>query len=283
MTYRDFLALRAAELHSSDTPFLDASLILAKALGLTRDRILSSLNLELPALPELFAALWRRRLDGESVAYILGEKEFFGKSFRVDSRVLVPRPDTEILVEAALETGDWLEANGISNLRLHDLCTGSGAVAISIAAERPRWKVSASDISRPALEVAAANSRRILAGEIVLSHADLLEGLGPFDMIVSNPPYVPSGETDELLSRGWGEPRLALDGGRDGLDIVRRLAAQAGSALVPGGFLLIETDSLQVPYTCAILRSSGFDEIRIFRDLGGKERVTGARKGVPGA
>lgn len=285
MTYREFLAAKAAELRrrqngSDDTAFLDVSLILARCLGIPRTQLLMKYPETIAPgdIPPSFEEGWARRLAGESVAYIVGMKEFFGRDFLVDRRVLAPRPDTETLVSAALEVGDAMEPDSHA-LRLHDLCTGSGAVAISIAAERPAWSVSASDISADALDIARANASRLLEKKLPLLLADLLAGLeGPFDIITANPPYVPTGETAALLSQGWKEPALALDGGPDGLDIVSRLVRQAGAFLAPGGFLLIETDSLQSESLRVMFRSEGFVDIRVWRDLAGLDRITGARK-----
>ena len=279
MTYREFLAACTAELRGSETPFLDASLILAKSLGISRSTLLARLPEQMGPQPEGFAALWLRRLAGEGISYILGRREFFGREFLVDGRVLSPRPDTELLVAAALELGDGLgKAQGKGALRVHDLCTGSGAVAVSLAAERPFWELSASDISADALEVAMINSLGILGRHIPLAQADLLEGLGgPFDLITANPPYVPTEETTTLLEEGWGEPRLALDGGVDGLDIIRRLAAQAPATLARGGFLLVEIDALQAAETRSILEKEGFEGLKIWKDLAGLERVVSAR------
>ena len=293
MTYREFLAAKAAELRAVDvggagsgpgdgaetgTPFLDATLVFAHCMGIPRGKLLARFpeNLNPNVIPASFETAWTRRLAGESIAYIVGTKEFFGREFLVDHRVLVPRPDTETLVTAALELGDLIAQ---ASLRLHDVCTGSGAVAISIAAERPSWSVSASDISSQALDVARANSRRLLGREIVLARADLLDGFeGPFDIITANPPYVPTEETAALLSRGWKEPALALDGGPDGLAIVSRLVVQAGRILAPGGFLLIETDALQSESVRAMFLREDFDEIRVWKDLAGLERITAGRK-----
>lgn len=288
MTYREFLVLKSSELRDGDTPFLDASLILAHCLGISREKLLMRFPEEAAGIPPLFEESWIRRLAGESIAYIVGRKEFFGRGFLVDARVLVPRPDTETLVMAALEVGDstlaeaWNARVAESRtrvLKLHDVCTGSGAVAVSIAAERPQWSVSASDISRDALDVARANAGRLLGHGIPLVLADLLAGLeGPFDIITANPPYVPTGETTELLSRGWKEPSLALDGGSDGLDLVTRLIGQAGDVLVPGGFLLVETDALQSETVRDMFMKERFVDIRTWKDLAGLDRITGARR-----
>lgn len=290
MTYREFLAQHAADLPNSDTPFLDACLLLSHSLQISRDALMSRFPERMGEVPALFSDYCARRRAGESVAYIMGKKEFFGREFRVDSRVLVPRPDTEILVQAALETGDALQAHRAPQghrtaqssgeaIRLHDACTGSGAIAVSIAAERTEWEVSASDISAAALEIARTNSRLLSADRIRFVAADLLDGLeGPFDIIAANPPYVPSEETDGLLAQGWGEPRLALDGGPDGLDLIPRLIRQAITRLSSGGFLLIETDSLQVPKVCDMFQHAGYCGIRVWKDFSGLERVTGGYK-----
>jgi len=301
VTYRQFLAARAAELAAADgendTPFLDACLVFAHSLGIARSSLLARFPELLPSdlIPASFAEAWARRLAGESVAYIIGIKEFFGREFLVDNRVLVPRPDTETLVAAALELGDELERGDATasaspgeeaapprRLRVHDVCTGSGAVAVSLAAERPGWRLSASDLSQDALDVAAANAARLLpvaAAPLALFRADLLEGFaGPFDLITANPPYVPSGETAALLARGWREPPLALDGGSDGLDLMPRLIGQAFRVLAPGGFLLIESDALQSPDIRDMFLKEGFGEVRVWKDLAGLDRITGGRK-----
>ena len=289
----EFLALRAAENKKSDTPFLDACLIAAFCMGINRDRLLASLRDSADTIPQSFEPAWKRRLSGESVAYIIGKKEFYGREFMVDRRVLVPRPDTETLVSAALELGDSrsvLAGAGIgtSKCSVLDVCTGSGAVAISIAAERPDWSLWATDISPDALEVTRLNSRRILGRVLPMLHADLLEVIerppafpampvSGFDMIVSNPPYLLSSEAQELLAEGWTEPPLALDGGPDGLILVRRLVAQARSWLKQGGFLLIETDALQIEKVHAMLETEGFRDIRAWKDLAGLPRISSGR------
>ena len=287
MTYRQFLVGKADELRGAldgadggDTPFLDACLILAHCMGISRERLFSKFPEAASDIPPTFKESWSRRLSGESVAYIVGAKEFFGREFLVDRRVLVPRPDTETLVMAALEIGDTLVAPGVARkLRLHDVCTGSGAVAISIAAERPAWSVSASDISPAALDVARLNAGRLLDKAMPTILADLMEGIeGPFDIITANPPYVPTDETAALLAQGWKEPTLALDGGPDGLAIMPRLIRQAGAALVPNGFLLVEADALQIKCVHDMFVEEGFCDSRVWKDLAGLERIIGARK-----
>lgn len=307
MTVRDALQEGAAALAGSETPFLDASLLLADALGITT----SSLHASGPdSVGDAQLARYRialaSRSRGMPVAYILGYKEFWGRNFKVDGRVLIPRADTETLVEAALRIGDALAqenretgyspkgAAALSSareraLRVHDVCSGSGCVAISLAAERPEWAVSASDLSEGALEVARANAAAILrqsagaagrpGGELLFARSDLLAAVGGMlDLIVANPPYVPSIETDSLLGLGWSEPRMALDGGPDGLDLVRRLVHQAASLLAPGGALLVEADGGQAPRVAELFRASRFIDIQTLCDLGGRPRVTSGRR-----
>jgi release factor glutamine methyltransferase len=325
MTVRGALQEGAAALAGTETPFLDASLLLADALGMTTARLHASAP-EIVAEGELerFRSRLASRSRGLPVACILGYKEFWGRRFSVDERVLVPRPDTETLVEAALKLGDIIQrekkkkdnasaetlsssAEGaeeraagslrlracIAPLRVHDACTGSGCVAISLAADRPGWSVSASDLSAGALEVAAENAAAILGpdrgagsrpgGELALTLSDLLESAlprneGAFDLIAANPPYVPSSEAEALLKLGWSEPMTALDGGADGLDLLRRLVPQAARALVPGGALLVEADGEQADAVAALFRASRFIEIETICDLGGRPRVTSGRK-----
>jgi release factor glutamine methyltransferase len=314
MNAREALREGAAALSGTESPFLDASLLLAAALGTDRTALLAA-GPESLGTGEL--ASYRSHLEararGMPVAYILGYKEFWGRRFSVDPRVLVPRPDTEALVEAALKLGDIISRarmdgesmgrteggpSGLPRLRVHEACCGSGCVAISLAAERPGWLVSASDLSDGALEVASANAEAILGrgrgslhrpgGPLGLERSDLLSFLfsrgdehsarGSFDLVLANPPYVPSAEAKALLGRGWSEPPMALDGGEDGLDLVRRLVPEAARALAPGGALLVEADGGQAGAVEELFRASRFTDIEAVLDLGGRARVTSGRK-----
>jgi release factor glutamine methyltransferase len=212
----------------------------------------------------------QRRLQGEPVAYITGRKDFFGLTLAVDARVLDPRPDTEILVEWALE----LLPPGPTG-RVLDLGTGSGAVALALQHQRPAAQVTAVDASVDALAVASANAQRLnLPVKCVLSHwMDAVTG--PFDLIVSNPPYVAEG--DPHLAALTHEPVQALTSGPDGLDDIRQIIAQAPNRLAPGGWLLLEHGWDQAAPVQALLRRAGFEEVQSRRDLGGIERCTGAR------
>ena len=298
----------------SETPSLDASLLLAAALSIEKDRLLSSLPDEIDELARSrFLGLVAERAKGRPVAYLVGRKEFWGHEFHVDERVLVPRPDTELLVELALREGCRLGAKRAAQgtaagnaaasgpavpagstapchapLGLHEACTGSGCVAISLALERPGWKVSASDISSGALAVARRNALLLLpteraGGDVDFFEADLLdlhdagEAGARYDLILANPPYVESGLARELAD-SWGEPLLALDGGSDGLDPYRRLVPQAFALLAPGGALLLEADPDEMPAIRDLLSGAGFESVETVADLAGLARVSLGRK-----
>lgn len=253
---------------------LDAELLLSRVLGL--DRIGLIVHADRPLAPaELggFRELFKRRRAGEPVAYLLGEREFYGIGLRVDARVLIPRPDTERLVEVALERTRQRSMSGSAL----DLCTGSGCVAIAFARARPTWRVTASDISPQALEVARGNAHRTGA----IRNLRLLQGplFAPlagqrFDLVTANPPYIPSGELASLPEdvRSF-EPHLALDGGQDGLDLVREIAATAQNHLNPDGLLALEIGADQGAAARAVLEQSGFRAVELARDLGGRDRV----------
>jgi release factor glutamine methyltransferase len=261
--------LRAAGIAS---PELDAALLLAEAMGLTREALFLRENDETSAEQRsAFAALLERRLGGESIALIRGFREFFGLDFVVNTGVLCPRPETELLVEKALE---WIAARSQGETRLLDLCTGSGAVAIAVKHSRHEVFVAASDISPEAIETAKINARRLSAGEIVFYQADLFEGIpGQFDIITANPPYIPTGCLAGLPPEVRLEPRLALDGGQDGLSLIRRIVSGAAGRLGRGGRLLLEIGDGQASEAAALFRAAGFHDIETYRDLGGTERV----------
>jgi release factor glutamine methyltransferase len=229
---------------------------------------------ELPAeVLDRLEGLLQRRLAGEPMAYIIGFKEFFGLRLQVDARVLDPRSDTETLVEWAL--GLLPEA---SAQRVLDLGTGSGAVALALQHQRPAAKVTAVDASAAALAVACANAQRLnLPVQFVLS--DWMNAVpGPFELIVSNPPYVADG--DPHLSALTHEPLKALTSGSDGLNDIRHIIAQAPSRLAPGGWLLLEHGWDQATAVQTLLRNAQFDAVQSRRDLAGLDRCSGGR--LPG-
>jgi release factor glutamine methyltransferase len=296
MTVRDVLNEGRALLssHHIDTPALDAGLLLAEILHTDRAGLIIKGN-DAAAGDDVAAyrRLLERRLSGECAAYILGRKEFRGLEFTVTPDVLVPRPDTETLVEAALEVlgvpGPAGVPSAADKSRVLDLCTGSGAVAVSLKNERPDLELWASDISKKALALARTNGEKLLgfsktgsAGTIHFVESDLFEKFETgaiFNLIVSNPPYVPSAEIEKLAPEVRREPKLALDGGEDGLGLIRRIIAEAGAFLAPGGFLLMEADPRQMTAIRALLNGAGWTDIKTWRDLSGRERVTGGRPG----
>lgn len=258
----------------NDSARLDVELLLGHVLGL--DRIGLIMHAERPLSPaELaqFRELFKRRRAGEPVAYLLGTREFYGLTLRVDSRVLVPRPDSERLVEVALER---TRARNMSGSAL-DLCTGSGCIAIAFARQRPTWDVTASDVSEDALSVARDNAHRTGAiRNLRLRQGSLFEAVPGerFDLVTGNPPYIPSPDIAGLPAdvRDF-EPHLALDGGADGLDLVRRIAAQAPAFLQPGGVLALEIQFDQGERASDLFREHGYQDVQVARDLGGRDRV----------
>jgi release factor glutamine methyltransferase len=259
---------------NNPSPRLDAELLLAHALESDRIRLVLDSGREL-AETELgrYRELIRRRRSGEPIAYILGRREFYGLSFAVDRRALVPRPDTEPLVEVALERTRSRSMHGLAL----DLCTGTGCVAVAFAKARPTWRVTASDVALETAELAWENVRRLgVAFSVAVAVGDLYAPVAGrrFDLVLANPPYVPSREIAELETdvRDF-EPRLALDGGTDGLDLVRRVVEQAGAHLVPGGVLAVEIGHDQGARTSELFERAGFREVTLRRDYGGRERV----------
>lgn len=247
----------------SDTPRLDAELLLAAVLGVDRARLVVDAHVRLdPSVVARFEALVARRKAHEPVAYILGRKEFRRIELLVDRRVLIPRPETELLVEVALSSP--------SGARVADVGTGSGAVALALKDERPDLSVVGTDVSADALAVARENGQRLgLDVEFVL--ADLLDGVpGRFDTVLANLPYVAAG-VDLPPDIGRYEPPVALFSGPDGLDLVRRfLPMVAGVPLVALEVGLAE-------YVASLAREAGFESVSILPDLAGHDRVVVAR------
>jgi release factor glutamine methyltransferase len=256
-----------------ENPRLDAELLVAHALGIDRMRDILDANrpLEGVELATLRDHVKRRRAY-EPIAYLRGEREFYGLKFRVDKRVLVPRPDTETLVDAALARSTHVSMS----MRQLDLCTGSGCVAIAMARQRPTASVFASDISSDALAVARDNALRLGAYNVAFVESDLFAAFAGkrFDVITANPPYIATGELATLMPDVRDhEPRLALDGGADGLDIVRRIVKDAPAHLTPGGVLAMEIGAGEAPATVALFEAQGFADVRVHRDIARIERV----------
>ncbi|QJD99931.1 peptide chain release factor N(5)-glutamine methyltransferase [Massilia forsythiae] len=259
---------------------LENRILLCHATGLSRTQLITRADDPLDAAQAArLAALVRRRLDGEPIAYIVGRREFFGLDFQVSDAVLIPRPDTELIVELALER---LPPGG----RLLDMGTGSGAIAVAIAHTRPDALVTALDVSAAALAVAQANAAangarvRFLRSDWFQALADGGVADQPvFDLIASNPPYIAAGDAHLAQGDLRFEPAGALTDHADGLSALRRIVAGAPAYLAPGGWLLLEHGYDQAAAVRALLQEGGFGEVRSWRDLGANERVSGGRFG----
>ena len=268
------LAQALAQAHTLGLPRIDAQLLLLHTVGRAgSDRawlLAHDTDPLQPAQHALFLALCQRRAAGEPVAYLTGHKEFYGLPLQVDARVLDPRPDTETLVDWALEVIAPLPAP-----RVADLGTGSGAIALALQSQRSDAQVLAVDASTDALAVAQANAER-LGLPVQFQPANWLAGVeGPFDAIVSNPPYIPS--ADPHLAALTHEPLQALASGSDGLDDIRTIVAQAPTRLAPGGWLLLEHGYDQAEAVHALLVAQGFVQVQSRNDLAGVARCTGGQ------
>ncbi len=257
-----------------DAPRLDAELLLSHVLKLDRVRLILDAARPLDAA-ELtrFRALIQRRRNHEPIAYILGEREFFGLRFRTGAGVLVPRPDSECLVEIALKRTRPRDLFG----RALDLCTGSGCIGIAFARQRPTWRMTLTDSSQSALTCAAHNTVSLGAAfQVTILDGDLFEAVGPsrFELITANPPYIASADIGGLQPDVRDhEPRVALDGGPDGLSIIRRIVEEAPSHLVAGGVLALEIGFDQGEAVRALFSERGFDDIWLDQDYAGRDRV----------
>jgi release factor glutamine methyltransferase len=262
-----------------DTPLLDATVLLSEATGLSKEQLLARPETEVEeASWRRYQSFLERRCSGTPVSYIRRKKEFFSLEFFVDERVLVPRPDTEVLVEEALRLAD----RHPDRKRVHDACTGCGCVAIALQQARPDLQVSASDLSAGAEEVFRLNCRRLLGRELPFTRSDLLNGVsGPFDLITANPPYLKDQEVDNMAKIGWPEPAEALRGGSDGTRFAARLLRQAPARLAPGGYLLLEADPAQMGFLRQRLGLAAFRDISQVADLTGRPRVIVARCACP--
>lgn len=254
---------------------LDAQLLLAHALGVTRTRAMTHLE-QIPDATEArhYAGLIERRAAGEPLAYLLGIKEFWSLPLKVGPEVLVPRPETELLVERALAL------RAAADGRVADLGTGSGAVALALALERPHWEVVATDVSADALATAKANAAALNLGRIEYLQGhwfDPLRGRS-FNLIVSNPPYVGASDPAMRDPALRHEPRIALTPGEDAYRSLREIIRGAPEHLERDGWLLLEHGADQAPEVARELVGRGFRSVRSHRDLAGHERVTEAQR-----
>ena len=266
--------LAATSLPASDTPVLDAELLLAHVLGKPRSYLLTWPERELDETQlAQFDALLARRRQGEPVAYLLGQQGFWSLDLKVAPDTLIPRPDTERLVEVALELGPAGPA------RVLDLGTGTGAIALALAAERPRWQLIGVDRMPAAVALARRNGERLGLTHAYFLQSDWFSALDGqcFDMIVSNPPYIAADDPHLALGDVRFEPASALVSGEDGLDDIRRIIAEAPDHLAPGGRLLLGHGWQQAPAVCQLLRERGMDLVQSWRDLGGQLRVSGGQ------
>jgi len=285
MLIREALAQGSADLKYAGikTPGLDASLLLAHILNTNRTNLIAKGTDRISEKKcAAFCELIERRANGECTAYIIGKKEFRGLDFEVNNSVLVPRPETETLVETAI---DIIQKKSQSNcvINILDLCTGSGAVAVSLRNEIPDCEITATDISSDALNTAIRNAEKLLGGNsIKFFHGDLYDALPhppptTYSLIVSNPPYIPSDEIRTLSAEVQNEPSIALDGGISGLEIIKRIIEKAPEYLQKNGYLLLEADPRQMEQITILLENKGFLDIQLYKDLSGTNRVIGGR------
>jgi release factor glutamine methyltransferase len=272
---RDLLAEAAQRLRGADAR-LDAELLLAHALGTSRARLYAWPEYAPDAEQRAaFERLLAARERGEPIAYLTGRREFWSLDLAVTPDVLIPRHETELVVELALE-----RIAHDRESRVADLGTGSGAIALAIARERPRARVTATDASAAALEVAHGNAERLGIGNVTFASGDWCAALGGerFDLIVSNPPYIAA--DDAHLAQGdlRFEPASALASGSDGLDAIRRIVQDAPAHLADGGALLLEHGWDQAARVRALLQAHGFESVASVRDNAGHERVTSGSK-----
>jgi release factor glutamine methyltransferase len=269
------LRVAAQRLAPGGTALLDAQLLLAHALEQSRSWLLAHAETALDADVEReFTALVARRAAGEPLAYIVGYREFWSLSLRITPAVLVPRPETELLVERALAL---LPPTAVA---VADLGTGSGAVALALAHERPLWQLTATDCSPDALALATDNARALGLNNIRFIAGDWLRPLHGerYALIASNPPYIAAGDPALLDPALQHEPQVALCSGAGGLDALAIIIAAAPGCLQPQGWLLLEHGADQAPAVARMLVAQGYAHVRCYSDLAGQPRVTEAQK-----
>lgn len=279
MTLNDAIVTATAQLkHSSPTPALDAQVLLAHTLKRDRTYIIAHARDPLDAGDqEQFQELLAQRLKGTPVAYLTGEQEFWSLPISVSPDTLIPRPETELMVELALE-----KIPRDREFAVADIGTGSGAIALALASERNKIHLLACDNSNAAIQVAGSNAKRLGISNVEFITGSLFVPFGDkkFDLVVCNPPYI--AENDPHLAQGdvRFEPRSALAAGPDGLDVIRRVVHDARQHLLPAGWLMIEHGYDQEACVEELFRQAGFEEVECYRDLAGQPRVTVGRRPV---
>ena len=268
-------ATRAMQAEGIPSPRLEANVLLGHILSLDRAGLLRAQTSELSEADlSAFRALTKRRIGGEPTAYLIGSREFMSLDFSVSAAVLIPRPDTEILVEADIEAAKAYQAPHIL-----DLCCGSGCIGVSLAHYLPKAQVTLMDLSFEAVEVSKTNAARHAPENTSVLQGDAFNLSGTYDMIVSNPPYIETAVVDGLQTEVRDhEPRLALDGGTDGLRFYTHFAKTMQCNLKPGGLLALEVGHTQARVVSALLEENGWRDIRICTDLADIERVVLAYK-----
>jgi len=268
------LAAGRAALLPGDTARLDCEVLLAHAIGADRTTLYREPERQVSAAQQAaFERLISERARGRPVAQLVGQAEFWSLPFEVDEHVLIPRPETELLVELAL-------ARATPDAVIVDLGCGSGAISVALARELPAATITATDFSARALAVASRNARRLCAGRVRFLRGDWLAPFGAscVDMLVSNPPYVEAGDPRLVESDIRFEPRAALAAGADGLAAIRQILAAARSVLRPGGWLLLEHGYNQAQAVQELFRRAEFGDITTSTDLGGTDRITSGRR-----
>ena len=272
MTPRELIRLTAAIFRTGDIPDPenDAALLLSSLTGIPALNLRLDTDTELqPDVLSAYRDLSEKRLRRFPLQYLLGNVTFCSRPFRVDQRVLIPRPETELLCQWALEI-----LRDTPSPRILDLCCGSGCIGLTLKAERPDASVTLSDLSADALDMAAENAAR-LSLEVTLKQSDLFRSLEnvSYDLIVSNPPYIPSADCDLLQPEVRYEPRLALDGGADGCSLYRRIIDSSAAFLSRGGVLLMELGFSEAAPVSQLLSEHGFKEIQVRKDYAGIDRM----------
>lgn len=272
-----FMGIRELNNYNIEESNLKAKLLISNALNVTKEYILIHGNEEFPVdkLNEYLEKI-ERVAKGEPIQYVMNLQEFFGLNFYVDENVLIPQPDTEILIEEVIK----IIRKENRDLKILDLCTGSGAIGVCLAKEN-NTSVTASDISAKALEVAKRNCTMNNV-KMNLVQSDLFEKItdGEFDIIVSNPPYIETKVIDTLSREVKAEPRIALDGGEDGLDFYKKIAKDSNRFLSTNGYLIVEIGYNQKDSVIKIFEKNGYTNIYAIKDLGKNDRVIVANKGM---